>query len=245
MEREEQGMKKNQFISFWRRNFLYGKKLFTTMVAFAMVMGLAGCAKESGKEPDAPIQIESSVIREERENKEDADASDTQRQEKSQVQTPIPENDEGSVEEQTDAQLEEELKNYRQEREDMIQETNGLVEGGSPDEDNYSFDMSGSFYTSRFDTRETTEAYAAARIYVTDTLGLKPDTKMVTYMCIDPRVLAIYDDENKGVAAGYDSSDIFICEYCNEDGVWQYLILVRDGKGGAWSVIHDGSSYKE
>ena len=68
MEREEQGMKKNQFISFWRRNFLYGKKLFTTMVAFAMVMGLAGCAKGSGNEPDAPIQIESSVIREEREN---------------------------------------------------------------------------------------------------------------------------------------------------------------------------------
>ena len=148
MEREEQGMKKNQFISFWRRNFLYGKKLFTTMVAFAMVMGLAGCAKGSGNEPDAPIQIESSVIREERENKEDADASDTQ------MQALLPENNGGSVEKQTDAQLEEELKNYRQEREDMIQETNGLVEGGSPDEDNYSFDMSGSFYTSRFDTRD-------------------------------------------------------------------------------------------
>ena len=225
MEREEQEMK--------------NKKLFTAMVIFAMVMGLEGCEKESGNEPDAPIQIESSVIREERENKEDADASDTQ------MQALLPENNGGSVEKQTDAQLEEELKNYRQEREDMIQETNGLVEGGSPDEDNYSFDMSGSFYTSRFDTRETTEAYAAARIYVTDILGLKPSTKMVTYMCIDPRVLAIYDDENKGVAAGYDSSDIFICEYCNEDGVWQYLILVRDGKGGAWSVIHDGSSYKE
>lgn len=204
-----------------------------------MVMGLAGCAKGSGNEPDAQIQIESSVIREERENKEDADASDTQ------MQALLPENNEGSVEKQTDAQLEEELKNYRQEREDMIQETNGLVEGGSPDEGNYSFDMSGSFYTSRFDTRETTEAYAAARIYVTDILGLKPSTKMVTYMCIDPRVLAIYDDEDKGVAAGYDSSNIFVCEYCNGDGFWQYLILVRDGKGGAWSVIHDGSSYKE
>ena len=88
------------------------------------------------------------------------------------MQTPIAENDEGSVEEQTDAQLEEELKSYRQEREDMIQEANGLVEGGSPDEDNYSFDLSGSFYTGRFDTREITDAYAAARIYVTDTLGL-------------------------------------------------------------------------
>ena len=161
------------------------------------------------------------------------------------MQTPAPENNEGSVNGQTDVELEEELKNYRQEREDMIQDADGLVEGGSPDEDNYTFDMSGLFYTSRFDTRETTEAYAAARIYVTDTLGIKPSTKMVTYMCIDPRVLAIDDDENKGVAAGYDSSNIFVCEYCNGNGVWQYLILVRDGKGSAWSVIHDGSSYKE
>lgn len=221
------------------------KKLFTAVVIFAMVMGLAGCEKESGNEPDAPIQTEGSVIGDEKESKEDADISDAQRQGESQVQTPTPENDEGSAEEQTDAQMEEELKKYRQEREDMIQEANGLVEGGSPDEDNYSFDMSGSFYTSRFDTRETMEAYAVARIYVTDTLELKPSTKMVTYMCIDPRVLAIYDEEDKGVAAGYDSSNIFVCEYCNEDGVWQYLILVRDGKGSAWSVIHDRSSYKE
>lgn len=223
MEREEQKMK--------------NQKLYTAMAAFAVVMGLAGCAKESGNEPDAPIQIQSSAIGE--------DASDAQIQGESQMQTPSPENKADSGEEQTDADLEEELKNYRQEREDMIQEANGLVEGGSPDEDNYSFDMSGSFYTSRFDTRETTEAYAAARIYVTDTLGFKPSTKMVTYMCIDPRVLAIYDDEDKGVAAGYDSSNIFVCEYCDEDGVWQYLILVRDGKGSAWSVIHDGSSYQE
>lgn len=219
------------------------KKFFTVVVVCAMVMGLAGCAKEGGSEPDAPIQIESSAIRDE--NKEETDVSDTQVQGESQVPTQVPENNEGNAGEQMDTELEEELKNYRQEREDMIQEANGLVEGGSPDEDNYSFDMSGSFYTSRFDTRETTEAYAAARIYVTDTLGIKPSTKMVTYMCIDPRVLAIYDDEDKGVAAGYDSSNIFVCEYCNGDGVWQYLILVRDGKGSAWSVIHDGSSYKE
>ncbi len=221
------------------------KKFFTATVVCALVMGMAGCAKESGNGLDALVQIESSAIRDEKESKEDVNVPDTQIQGESQTQTPIPENNEGAVGGQTDAELEEELKNYRQEREDMIQEANGLVEGGSPDEDNYTFDMSGSFYTSRFDTRETTEAYAAARIYVTDTLGIKPSTKMVTYMCIDPRVLAIYDDEDKGVAAGYDSSNIFVCEYCNGDGVWQYLILVRDGKGSAWSVIHDGSSYKE
>lgn len=147
--------------------------------------------------------------------------------------------------EQSDIELEEELKRYRQEREDNIQESNGLVEGGSPDEDNYSFDMSGTFYSGQFDTREATEAYAAARIYVTDTLGIKPSTKMTTYMCIDPRILEIYEDEDKGVAAGYDNNNIFVCEYCNEEGVWKYLILVRDGKGSAWNVIHNGNSYKE
>lgn len=221
------------------------KKFFTAIVVCSIVVCLEGCANESGYEPNNPIQIESSAIRDENENKEDADVSDTWIQEETQVQPIASENNDGNVGEQTDVEMEEELKNYRQEREDMIQETNGLVEGGSPDEDNYSFDMSGSFYASRFDTREITEAYAAARVYVTDTLGIKPSTKMVTYMCIDPRVLAIYDDEDKGVAAGYDSSNIFVCEYCNGDGVWQYLILVRDGKGSAWSVIHNGSSYKE
>ncbi|MCI8894598.1 MAG: hypothetical protein HFI42_14950 [Lachnospiraceae bacterium] len=47
---------------------MWNKKFFT-----AMVMGIAGCAKESGNEPDAPIQIESSAIRDENENKEDAE----------------------------------------------------------------------------------------------------------------------------------------------------------------------------
>lgn len=146
--------------------------------------------------------------------------------------------------EQTDAELEEELARYRQEREDAIQEANGLVEGGSPDESNYTFDLSGTYYSAQFDTRETTEGYAVARIYVTDTLGINPSTKQVVYMCVDPRMLAIYDDEDKGVAAGYEPEDIFICEYC-DNGTWQYLILVREGKGSAWEVIHHGSSFME
>ena len=150
-------------------------------------------------------------------------------------------NPEGTL---TDVELEEELARYRQEREDNIQEVDGLVEGGSPDESNYTFDMSG-IGLSQFDTREVTEGFAAARIYVTDTLKIKPDTKMEVYMCVDPRILAIYGDEDKGVAAGYDNSDIFICEYCGVGDVWQYLILVRDGKGSKWKVIHNGSSYKE
>ena len=133
---------------------------------------------------------------------------------------------------------------YRQEREDNIQEVNGLVESGSPDESNYTFDMSG-IGLSQFDTREVAEGFATARIYVTDTLKVKPSTKMEVYMCVDPRILAIYEDEDKGVATGYDNSNIFVCEYCGEDNVWQYLILVRDGKDSKWKVIHNGSSYKE
>lgn len=52
IEREEQGMK--------------NKKLFTTMVVFAMVTGLAGCAKESGNEPDAQLEEELKNYRKER-----------------------------------------------------------------------------------------------------------------------------------------------------------------------------------
>ncbi len=146
---------------------------------------------------------------------------------------------------QADTDLEKQLERYRQEREDTIQEANGLVEGGSPDESSFTFDLSGTSYSGQFDTRETTEGYAAARIYVTDTLGIKPGTKQVVYMCVDPRILAIYDDEDKGVASGYDNSNIFLCEYCGEGNVWQYLILVRDSKGTQWKVIHNGRSYKE
>lgn len=217
------------------------KKFLAVMVTGAMAMGLAGCVNEA----DAPVQTESFAIRDENEKKENAGDSDTQIQGEQQPHVSSSGENGSSAQGQTDTEREEELRTYRQEREELIHEANGLVEGGSPDEDNYSFDMSGSFYTSRFDTREITEAYAAARIYVTDTLGIKPATKMAVYMCIDPEILAIYDDEDKGVAAGYDSSNIFVCEYCNEEGIWKYLIIVRDGKGSAWNVIHNGSSYKE
>jgi len=220
-----------------RNRKMGNKKFFAVIVVCIMAIGVAGCANGDGNKPDASMRIEGSVIGD--------NSSNTQIQGESGVQPESSGNNGDSAGKQTDAELEEELAAYRQEREDMIEEENGLAEGGSPDEDNYSFDLSGSFYTSRFDTREITEAYAAARIYVTETLGIKPNTKMATYMCIDPRILAIYDDEDKGVAAGHDNSNIFVCEYCDENGVWQYLILVRDGEGSPWNVIHNGSSYKE
>ncbi|MBD5586125.1 hypothetical protein FDF50_03755 [Clostridium botulinum] len=64
--------------------------------------------------------------------------------------------------------------------------------------------------------------------------------------CLDPRMNAIYDDEDKGVASGYDNENIYIEEYETEkDDVYSYLILVRDSKDSPWKVIHHGNSYKK
>lgn len=201
------------------------------VLAVMSCIALTGCADSDRSQPDAVVSLENDLQNEEKTQSVSIEGSD----EESGIQTE-------SV--QTDAGLEEELEQYRREREALIQEANGLVEGGTPDEDAYSFDLSGTFYESQFDTKELTEAYAAARIYVTDTLQIQPGTKRVIYMCIDPRVTAIYDDEDKGVAAGYDNSNIFVCEYCDASGVWKYLILTREGKGSAWNVLHNGDGYR-
>lgn len=201
-------------------------KNYTVTAVCVMVIGITGCGNVNKEVSDDPIKTEITVIGKDEEQAESVQSS------------------EHDKEEQADSE-QEELKNYRQEREDAIIEVNGLVEGGSPDENNYSFDMSGLDYAGQFDTKEMTQAYAAAKIYVTDILGIKPNTKMTTYMCIDPKMLAIYEDEDKGVAAGYDNNNIFLCEYCNEEDVWQYLILVRDSKDSPWNVIHNGNSYKK
>ena len=219
------------------------KKNFAVAAMCVMVMALSGCAGGKEQQPSALIPTEDVSAGNDNEVQNRTD--DDMEQKETEIQADFSQNEEDMTQGQTDAELEEELKQYRQEREDTIQESNGLLEIGSPDESNYSFDLSKSYYISQFDTREITEAYAAARIYVTDSLGIEPATKMVTYMCIDPRIWNIYEDEDKGVAAGYDNNNIFVCEYCNEDGVWQYLILVREGKGSEWSVIHNGISYKE
>ena len=55
---------------------------------------------------------------------------------------------------------------------------------------------------------------------------------------------AIYDDEDKGVANSYDADNIFLCEY-SENGEWQYIILVREGKGKEWTVLFHGDTYKQ
>ena len=149
---------------------------------------------------------------------------------------------------QEDASLEEELSRYRQEREDGIQQSSGAVLMEQPELDSYAFIADLYRIISRmpqFDTKEMGEAYAASESYIKDVLAIQPPTKNIVYMCVDPRMAAIYEDNDKGVAAGYANDQIYITEYCDGDGVWQYLILARDGKEAPWQVIHNGRSYKE
>ncbi|MGL5614676.1 MAG: hypothetical protein ACRDD2_00365 [Sarcina sp.] len=69
--------------------------------------------------------------------------------------------------------------------------------------------------------------------------------KIDSATCIDPRVNAIYDDEDKGIAKGYENNDIHVQEYEDKDGSYKYLILVKDKDSKAWKVIKDGNGYKE
>ncbi len=64
--------------------------------------------------------------------------------------------------------------------------------------------------------------------------------------CIDPRMNAIYDDEEKGVADGYANENIYVAEYETvKDNVYSYFIMVRENQNSEWKVIYDGLSYKE
>lgn len=134
--------------------------------------------------------------------------------------------------------IEEELAAYRAEREKMVSSIGNYTLAGLPNEENYKYGI-GEIYTGEFDSRELNEAYKAANAYVEGTLHLESEV----WACVDPRMTAIYEDENKGVADGYDADNIFLCEY-EDHGKWQYLILVREKKGSDWNVLYHGSSYK-
>jgi hypothetical protein len=143
--------------------------------------------------------------------------------------------------ESTDAEenIEEELADYRAEREKGTSSHGNYTMVELPNEENYNKIGDSNDYTSRFDSRELNEAFEVAGAYVKDTLNLESEV----WSCIDPRMIAIYEDEDKGVASGYDADNIFLCEF-NNNGSWQYLILVREGKSSDWEVLYQGSSYK-
>lgn len=146
--------------------------------------------------------------------------------------------------EQSQDELEKSLADFRAEREKMtgVKMGHGVSGYGSPNLEDYGIEADVMDYTARFDSRELAEAYGSAEKYAESTLKLKVETNMTVYTCIDPGMTAIYTDEDKGVASGYSSDNIFVCEY-SDNGNWQYLILVRDKKGEPWKGIHHGSSY--
>lgn len=141
--------------------------------------------------------------------------------------------------------LEQKLAEYREKRESMtnIPMGGGVVGFGAPNIEDYGFDTNMAEYN-KFDSRELNKAYETAKKYVENVLKINVETKTVVYECVDPRIIEIYEVEDKGRADGYDAENIFLCEY-RDNGTWKYLILGREGKGNEWQVIHHGSSYKE
>ncbi len=137
--------------------------------------------------------------------------------------------------------IEQILADYRSDREKGESKTpDGYVLALEPNEENYGFGVGDTSYTSRFDTKEVSEAFKAAEKYMEDTFQTEPPL----YTCADPRMTAIYNDTDKGVANGYAADNIFLCEY-SENGEWQYIILVREGKGEKWTVLFRGNTYKQ
>lgn len=238
------------------------KKIFSGLVLFAMVMRITACAM--GKDDTSEVQImQTESISTEKGNDEQKEttshdtqnsemqdnenqATEMQQSEKQEPQQLETRESQQQVQDEADADLEERLAQYREEREGMtnVAMGNGVSGYGAPNADNFGFQADTADYMQNFDSRELNKAYETAKKYVTETLAISVETKAVVYPCIDSRITEIYEAEDKGVADGYDSKNIFVCEYC-DNGTWQYLILVRDGKDSGWSVIHHGGSYKE
>ena len=172
------------------------------------------------------------------------DAGDNAGERKNQTDTQGGQAEDGSQPQPQAAEdtrsIEEELAAYRAEREEGTSTLGDYIMAKLPNEENYHYGIGESTgHISGFDSRELNEVYETAGAYVRDTLNLESEV----WGCVDPRMNAIYEDEDKGVANGYDADNIFLCEY-NDNGNWRYLILVREGKGSDWEVLYHGSSYK-
>lgn len=230
------------------------KRNFIAALFCIMIMGLTACAGGGNETSDMPVKVEPIPI-----ETEDGEYSSTSN-ETEEDETEIPDDNEPEQSEQRseekeseqseqssgEDELEQSLSEYRAERENMtnVAMGNGVAGYGAPNAENYSFQTDTAEYMQNFDSRELNEAYETAKKYVEETLAITVETNAIVYACVDPRIMEIYEAEDKGVADGYEPGNIFVCEYC-DNGTWQYLILVRDGKGSDWRVIHHGGSYKE
>ena len=208
------------------------------VVAGLGMLLLGGCARqagESGEDAAAVMQ---------QEDGEDA-AAVMQQEDGEDAAAVMQQEIDAQKEQEKEDGGEAELLRFRQDREDMIHLEGEYIEMGTPNEAEYSLDFSAVQESPRFEFQEMSEAYEAAEIYVTQTLGIQPPTKCGVYMCMDPDMAEIYRDEDKGVAKGYENENIFLSEFCGEDHNWQCLVLVREGKGQPWRVIYCGNDYTE
>lgn len=245
------------------------KKFFACIIC-VIAIGLSACANEEDNTSELwtlqpePIPTETispdfketeiqDTKKQETENNDqekptipDERSNETQgnEEQKSEIQQSETQESKDNEQNDTDAQLNEKLAQYREEREGMtnVAMGNGVSGYGAPNAENYGFQDTAD-YMKNLDSRELNKAFETAKKYVEDTLAISVETNAVVYACVDPRITEIYEATEKGVADGYDAENIFVCEYC-DNGTWQYLILVRDGKDSDWSVIHHGSSYK-
>lgn len=225
------------------------KLMAAGMLVLALMTGCGSGDNNADEEISSIISIDmedaeqNAVEQENQTNIEDGQENQTNIEDEQDSQANIEdeqteENDQSqSVETMYD--IEEELAAYRAERDIGISSIGNYTLVQFPNEENYSYDVGDISYVSRFDSKELNEAFKVAGAYVKGTLNLESGA----WICIDPRMTAIYEDDDKGVASGYDADNIFLCEY-NDNGNWQYLILVREGKGSDWKVLYHGSSYK-
>ena len=198
-------------------------------VVCVLLSGLTACSGKKDHAAEYSVQMESVSVA-----TEDMEQGSSEIQETQQNQN------------HADGNLEERLAQYRLDREAMtnVAMGSGVSGYGAPNSEDYGLQTDTADYLLGFDSRELNKAYETAEKYVEETLAVSVETKAIVYPCVDPRITGIYEAKDKGVAEGFDAGNIFVCEYC-DNGIWQYLILVRDGKDSDWSVIHHGDSYKE
>lgn len=202
------------------------------MMGLCIVMLTSGCGNQG-----------TTIVGEDQEDNKVGvfEAGDSETKPEENGQEEFKENEIRDQQEETE-NLDEILLRYREERQNSNQTmSDGTVLVVEPSQIEYDIDFSGYEYmNSLFDTREKTEAFDAALNYLKATYGIEKVNS-----CVDPRIYELYGSEDKGVANGYEDSNIFVAEYCNSGGEWNYLILVREGKGSEWKVVGDGKDYKE
>ncbi|MEG0295896.1 MAG: hypothetical protein RR620_04190 [Clostridium sp.] len=151
-------------------------------------------------------------------------------------------------EEQKDTELDKALASIRKARKESVTVQNGsssIISGNGSNLPGQSKNMPD---FSKEGTEKWQQLGEVTTNYIANELKVpkRPVYEYDSSQCLDPRINAIYDETDKGVANGYDNENIFIEEYETEvDDVYSYIFLVRESKDSPWKVIHHGNSYKE